>query len=431
MDNLPLWAQISILVLLLLLSGFFSIAETSLMALNRYRLRHFVKQGHRAARLTQGLLEQTDRLLGTILLGNNLLNTAATALITALTIALYGNDEIALTIATGLIAFAIIVFSEITPKVIGARFPEKIALPASYILIPILKLLYPAFWFVNLFVGRLLKLLRLQPHNEADRHLSMEELRTLVLESSAFIPHKHQSILMNLFDLEQIVVNDVMTPRAQIEGLDLKGDIQAVREQLATCYHNKLPVYEGDINQTVGVLHVRRLLGVLTDPAFDLVRLRELLTEPYYIPSDTPLFQQLQFFQENRQRLGLVVDEYGEVLGLVTLEDILEQIIGEFTTSMPSHQNTEQGWTAEQTILVEGTAQLRDLNRRLQLELPLDGPKTLNGLVLERLQEIPESGVCLKIENCVVEILQVQNNVVKNAKLRRLIAPVAVGKSSL
>ncbi|RCS57537.1 HlyC/CorC family transporter [Parvibium lacunae] len=424
MENLPLWAQISILVFLLIFSGFFSIAETSLMALNRYRLKHLVKQGSRAAKVTAGLLEQTDRLLGTVLLGNNLLNTAATTLITALTIAIYGNDEIALTIATAVIAFAIIVFSEITPKVIGARFPEKIALPASYLLVPILKLLYPAFWFVNLFVGRLLQLLRLKPAQETQQSLSMEELRTVVLESSAFIPKKHHSILVNLFELEQIAVDDVMTPRAQIEGLNIGANthegMQSVRDQLATCYHNKLPVFEEDIHNTIGILHVRRLLGQLADPDFDLTGLRELLSDPYYIPSGTPLFQQLQYFQENKQRLGLVVDEYGEVLGLITLEDILEQIIGEFTTSMPTSQHAETMWDSTDSVIVEGSIPLRELNRRLHLNLALNGPKTLNGLILEWLQEIPEHGVSFKLGDHVIEILQVQQNAVKTARIAKL-----------
>ncbi len=387
MQELPLWVELTALAVLLLVSALFSISETAMMAISRLRLRHLARQGSRAARQVQTLLSQTDRLLGAILLGNNLLNTLATALVTAMAIRLVGNNEWALLAATGIITFLILVFSEITPKVIGATFPERIALPLSYPLTGVLWLSRPIVWFVNLFVRAMLRVLRIPsaPSGEETR-LTSEELRTLVLEGGSFIPGKHRSILLNLFDLEQLSVDDVMTPRARIESLDIDQTPAAVLEQLRTCYHNKLPVHEGDSNRTIGMLHVRKLMHLLGGDEFSIEAVREALVPVYFIPSGTPLFQQLQLFQDNKQRLGLVVDEYGEVQGLVTLEDIIEEFVGEFTTQAPGPGVRRLRWNADGQLLVDGATTLRDLNRRLGLKFPLDGPKTLNGLIIERLQ---------------------------------------------
>jgi len=418
LEDIPFWAQLLALFTLLLVSAFFSIAETSMMALNRYRLGHLVNKGKAGAKLAADLLGQTEKLLGTILLGNNVVNTALTAIVTSLAISQFGNNDTTIVVATTIVALLIIVFCEITPKVIGATYPERIALPASYALRVLMRLFAPAVWLVNLLVGRLLALMRVQTGGEAAR-LSAEELRTIVLESGGFIPQKHRSILLNLFDLEHITVDDVMTPRQRVEALNIATDEATIRQQLATCYHNKLPVHEGDLNRLVGVLHVRRALALLSRESFEVEELRELLTEPYFVPSGTPVFTQLQFFQDNRKRLALVVDEYGEVLGMVTLEDIIEEIIGEFTTTAPGGGQDLQ-WSEEGEISLDGSAPLRQLNRRLGTRFPLEGPRTLTGLLLEALQELPEGCVSVRFGDVAVEVVQIQDRTIRSVRLRRL-----------
>ncbi len=422
MDEIPLWAQLLALLLLLMLSAFFSIAETSMMALNRYRLGHLVRQGRRGARLVSDLLKQTERLLGTILLGNNVVNTALTAIVTSVAISEFGNNDRTLLLATSGVALLIIVFCEITPKVLGATFPEHVALPAGYVLRPLMRVTAPAVWLINLLARLLLRAFGVRPGEDSAMRMSAEELRTIVLETGAFMPQKHRSILLNLFDLEKITVDDVMIPRNRIESLNIATSPEAIREQLATCYHNKLPVHEGDVNRTVGVLHVRRALALLSRDSFEVDELRELLSESYFVPSGTPVFTQLQFFQENRQRLGLVVDEYGEALGLVTLEDIIEEIIGEFTTTAPGGGD-ELRWGEADEVPLEGSVTLRELNRRLHTDFPLDGPRTLTGLVLEALQDIPEGEVSVRFGSYVVEVVQIQDRTIRSLRLRRLGMP--------
>ncbi|MFH1605105.1 MAG: HlyC/CorC family transporter [Pseudomonadota bacterium] len=419
MDDIPLSAHFSALTVLLILSGFFSIAETSMMALNRYRLKHLAKLGHRGALLTSGLLARTDRLLGVILLGNNLVNAAAAVLVSLIAVRLFGEGEIALGLGTLAVTFLILVFCEITPKVIGAAHAERIAFAVSYVLTPMLKFLYPVVWFVNLFVSALLALLRFKPPTGGEpQRLSAEELRSLVLEAGHYIPKKHRSILVNLFDLERITVEDVMTPRAHIEAVDLEAPLELISEQLATSYHTRLVVYRNQLGDIVGILHLRRVLSLMREGKLDRDKLVELLTEPYFIPANTPLFAQLQYFQENRQHFALVVDEYGELQGLLTVEDIIEEIIGEFTTNAPSVA-TVHAWDKNGSALVEGTSHLREINRKLGLALPLDGPKTLNGLILEHLQDIPEAGVSIKISDVRIEIVQIQDRVIKTMRLFR------------
>jgi len=418
LDDIPLAAQWIALAILLVISGFFSMAETGMMAINRYRLRALERIGHRGARLASDLLRQTDKLLSVLLAGNTLINAVITMLVGVITIGLFGDDRIALGIATVAVAFLILVFAEITPKVIGARFPERIALAASYVLQPLVKGSAWALWFVNLFVRASLWLLRIPVEGKSQQRLSMEELRALVLESGQFMPKKHQSILVNLFDLESITVEDVMTPRAQIEAIDLEGPTENILAQLTTAYHTLLVAYRGELGNTAGILHLRKVLRLLQAGEFDRAALAELLAEPYFVPASTPAFAQLQYFQENHQRIALVVDEYGELQGLVTLEDIIEEIIGEFTTTAPVKFESYL-WDKEGSVLVEGSSMLRELNRKLGLALPLDGPKTLNGLILEHLQDIPEVGVSLKIAEIPMEIVQTQDRVIKTVKLFR------------
>jgi Mg2+/Co2+ transporter CorB len=419
LDDIPLSVLLVVLALILLVSGFFSIAETSMMALNRYRLKYLVKRGHRGAKLTSQLLDKTDKLLGVILLGNNLLNAASATLVTVITVRLLGESEFALTIGTLSVTFAILVFSEITPKVMGASYPERIAIPSSYILSPLLKLFYPVVWFVNLFVKLLLWMLRLKPIT-ADTRLNMEELRTLVLEAGHYIPPKHQSIFLNLFELENIGVDDIMIPRNQIEAIDLDAPEEIIREQLATSHHTRLPVYRGRLDNIVGVIHIRHVLHQVRSNEINTEMLQEIVREPYFIPAGTSLFSQLQHFQENRHHIGLVVDEYGELLGLVSLEDILEEIVGEFASRPTTHggiyPQDDGSW------LVDGGCSLRDLNRKLKLHLPLDGPKTLNGLILEHFEDIPEAGTSFKINGHTLEIVQTQDRIVKVVRIFPLLS---------
>ena len=418
MDSLPLWAQILILVALLAIAGFFSIAETSMMAINRFRLRHLAKQGNRAAIRTQGLLDQTERLLGVILIGNNVINTISAMFSGAIAAHYWGNNQYALSIAAALISFAIIIFSELTPKVIGAAYPEKIALPASLILKPLLTLIYPAVWFTNLFANGLLRLMRINP-NPNEETLSNEEIRALVLEQTPLMPKKHKSILVNLFDLEEVEVNDLMTPRSKIEALNINDDIDTIRHQLVTCYHNKLPVYDGELNNILGIFHIRKALHHLEDGSLTVDEIRNSLSKPYFIPSETAIFEQLQHFQEDKQRLGVVVDEYSEVLGILTMEDIVEEMVGEFTSAGHGGQS-RTAWGADGSVVLDAGTSLREINRRLKLHFPLDGPKTLNGLILEELQDIPDAQVSLRFNDCVVEVVHVDEQGVRSARLFRL-----------
>ena len=421
MDHIPIAWQLGILALLLLISGFFSVAETSLMSLNRYRLRHLVKQGHRGARLASALLAKTDKLLGVILLCNNFANAASATLVTLITVELFGEGEWVLMVGTLSVTFAILVFSEITPKVIAAAFPEKLGILCSYILYPLLKLLYPAVWFINLFVEGLLKLLRVNINfSEGTQSLSMDELRSIVTDAGHFMPKKNRTILLNLFELEKITVDDVMTAHTLVEVIDFESDIEDIIQRITNSHHTRLPVREGVHEEIIGIIHIRKVINQIRmyqlDDNLTKDALREIIEEPYFVPSGTPLYTQIQQFQENRQRIALVVDEYGEFKGLVTLEDILEEVIGDFTTQSPSRIGSYRQ-EADGSWLVDGSSSLRDLNKKLNLNLPLDGPRTLNGLIIEHFEDIPEPGTSFKVNEHTLEIIQTQDRIVKSVKI--------------
>lgn len=431
MEDIPLSAEVIALAVLLVLSGFFSISETSMIALNRYRLRHLVTQGHGGARRAAALLKRTDRLLGAILLGNNVINAAAATLASLIAVRLFGEGKLAYGVSTISISFLLIVFSEITPKVIGATYPERIALPLAYVLGPLQWLLSPFVWFVNLFAQPLLRLCGVRPEREAAAPtLSAEEIRTLVLESSHFMPKKHVSILLNLFDLGNITVQDIMVPRAKIESVALNDDTETITRQLATSYHMRLPVFRDSLGEVAGVLHLRKVLGLLHASALDKAALEQLIVEPYFVPSSTPVLSQLQYFQENRERIALVVDEYGELMGLVTLEDIIEEIIGKFTTTVPSAAPALR-WNDDGSAAADGAMPLREVNRALGLALPTDGPKTLNGLILEHLQDIPEADVSIKIAGVPMEIVHAQGRTVNVVRIFRPTEPPATESEAL
>jgi len=409
--------QIGVLAILLMISAFFSIAETSLMSLNRYRLRHLAKTGHRGARLASALLSKTDKVLGVILLGNNFSNAASATLVTVVSVELFGEGEWVLMLGTLAVTFSILIFSEISPKVIAAAYPEKLAFACSYVLYPLLKVASPIVWFINLFVSGLLRLLHIKVNFAETTHaITMEELRSIVLEAGNYIPKKHRAILLNLFDLEKITVDDVMIAHTQIESIDFDAPMETILDRISSSHHTRLPVRERATEEIIGVLHLRKVMNQLRDGELTVEHLRNIISEPYFIPSGTPLYTQIQQFQENKRRIALVVDEYGELKGLVSLEDILEEIIGDFTTHSPmrsaAYRKEENG-----SWLVDGSSNLRDLNKKLGLSLPLDGPRTLNGLVLEHFEDIPEPGTSFKIGTHTLEILQTQDRIVKSVRI--------------
>ena len=423
MPEISLGWMFAALGVLLALSAFFSIAETAMMAFNRYRLRHLVAQGRVGALMVAALLKRTDRLLGGILIGNTLAITGATTVAGFIAAHLFGEDRWVVFLTPIVVGFVIIVFAEITPKVIGATHPERTALVLVYVLKPLMWLLNPVTWFVNLFARPLLLMLGIRPGRPSDEpKLSPEEIRTLVLESSSFMPKKHLSILVNLFDVGAITVQDIMVPRARIESVCLEDGMQTVSRQLATTYHRRLPVFRNHEGDIAGILHVRRILGALHAGSLDEQALLAVLDEPYYVPSTTSALAQMQYFQENRERLALVVDEYGELMGLVTLEDIIEEIIGKFTTTLPSA--TPLAWDDNGTATAEGAMPVREVNRALGLSLPTDGPKTLNGLIVEHLQEIPEADVSIKINNVPMEIVHAQGRTIKTVRIFRPLTSV-------
>ncbi len=417
MDELSLGTLFLALVVILILSGFFSSSETSMMAINRHRLSNLVRKGNKSAKLTANLLARTDKLLGSILLGNTLLNVVAAALTQIIILRLFGQNEWALLAGTLGITFIILVVSEILPKVVAASYPDRIALFSSFILTPLNKLFYPVVFVAMGMVQGILWILRIKVQADQSKHkMSVEELRMLMLESENFLPRQHQSMLLNLVDLGRVAVNDVMIPRNQIEAFDINDPPEILMEKLATCHHTLLPVYEGMLDNVIGILHVRRTLHLMQRNLFTSEVLRGLLHEPYFTPSDTPLLSQLQYFQERQTRLGLIVDEYGELLGLVTLENILEEIVGKYTTQSPGHTGKFLR-QHDGSLLVEGSTLVRDLNRKLGMHFPVNGAKTLNGLILEHLEDIPEAGTSVKIADYPIEIIQTQGRQVKVVKI--------------
>jgi len=387
-----------------------------MMAINRYRLNMLIRKGSRSAKLTGRLLSKVDKLLGSILFGNTLLNVAAAAVTNILILRIFGASELALLLGTLLITFILLVFSEIMPKIIAASHPERVALPSSYLLTPLITLFHPVVFVATAVVKGFLRLLRIKIQTDQSKQkVTLEELRGLVLEAEHFLPRKHQKMLLNLVDLERITVNDVMIPRNQIESLNIDVDPIELRQQIITSHHTLMPVYADSQSNIIGILHIKRVLSLLQEEVIDATQLREILQEPYFIPSDTPLLKQLQQFQERHTRMGLVVDEYGELLGLVTLENILEEIVGDFTTQSPSQTGKYLRHT-DGSMLLEGSSSLRELNRKLGLHLPLGEAKTLNGLILEHLQDIPEPGTSLKLHDYALEIMQTADNAVKTVR---------------
>ncbi|BAU58824.1 magnesium and cobalt efflux protein CorC [Halorhodospira halochloris] len=415
MEDIPLSLLFLALGGLIILSGCFSGSETALMSINRYRMRHLARHGNRGASLAERLLQRPDRVLGVILLGNNFVNIAASSLATVIALRIHGESAIA--IAAGLLTLVILIFAEVAPKTLAAVHPQRIAFPASYVLWPLLRLLYPLVWLVNSAANALLSIIRVRVEDVSGGNLSRDELRTVVNEASGLIPARHQRMLLGILDLEQAKVEDIMVPRPEIIGIDLNDPWPDSIERIATSQYTRLPVYRDSIDNIEGFIHLRKIIGEFYRGNFTPEDLCSRLTEPLFIPEGTGLHTQLLKFQHQRERVGLVVDEYGDILGLAALEDILEEVVGEFTTD-PGSLTRSITRREDGTYLVEGSATVREINRVLGWNLSTAGPKTLNGLVLEQLETIPESGTSLLIDGYPVTIVQTHGNRVKAAEIQ-------------
>jgi Mg2+/Co2+ transporter CorB len=412
-DDIPLAGLFGLLAVLLILSAFFSGSETALMSLNRYQLRHKARDGHRGAKLAEKLLKRPDRLIGLILLGNNLVNFSAAALVTLTARDLGGEPAVA--IGTGIFTLVVIIFSEAAPKTLAALNPERLAFPAAIIYYPLLKITYPIVWLTNAASNGVLYIFGVRDQGNDLRSLTREELRTVVHEASTLISSRYRQMLLSILDLEKVTVDDVMVPHNEIVGIDLDDEDTDIETIISESEHTRLPVYRDNIDKVVGILHLRHLAN-LAKNRFDKDTLQKLLIEPYFVPEGTPLSTQLVQFQRRRERIAMVVDEYGDIQGIVTLEDILEEIVGEFTTD-PADDGDDVVEIEAETFLVDATVNIRELNRSQGWTLPTDGPKTLNGLIIELLETIPAASTCLKINGYPIEIIESDDNRIRSVKV--------------
>ena len=409
MDAISTGTLFSILIFLILISGFFSGSETGLMSLNRYRLRHLADKKNKGAMRAFRLLQKPDKLIGLILLGNNFVNILASAIATIIGIRLFG--EAGILFATIILTAIVLIFAEVTPKTLAAMHPEKFAFPATFILQPLLRLLYPLVWLVNLSSKAIFKLFGLRQTTNSDK-LSGEELRVVVNEAATMIPKGHQKMLLSILDLEKVTVDDIMVPKNEIIGIDLEDEWSDIIKQLAETQHTRLPVFEGDIDHLVGIIHIRRALRFFHMEDTSKDDFKKIIREAYFVPMGTPLNTQLLNFQRERRRNAMVVNEYGDILGLATLEDILEEIVGEFTTD-PSTSRKDVQTKEDGSYLIDGSITVRELNKILNWQLPTEGPKTLNGLIIEYLEHIPEPGTSMLLSDYPIEIIQTTRNSVK------------------
>ncbi|MCA2018442.1 HlyC/CorC family transporter [Vibrio tritonius] len=416
MDDISTGILFALLACLIVISAYFSGSETGLMSLNRYRLKHLSNTGHKGAKRVEKLLERPDRLISLILIGNNLVNILASAIATILGMRLYGDMGVA--IATGALTLVVLVFAEVTPKTIAALYPEKISYISSIILNILMKVMSPIVIFMNFITNGFIMLLGIKPQQSGDDSLNSDELRTVVNEAGGLIPRRHQDMLLSILDLEHVTVNDIMVPRNEITGININDEWKSIVRQLTHSPHGRLVLYRDQIDEVVGILRLR-------DASRQMLEKNELTKETllrsadevYFIPEGTPLNVQLLKFQRNKERIGLIVDEYGDIVGLITLEDILEEIVGEFTTSMSPSLAEEITPQGDGSFLIEGSANIRDINKSLKWKLPTDGPRTLNGLILEHLEEIPENKISIKIAKHPMEILELEENRIKLVKV--------------
>lgn len=417
MSEIPLGYLFSSLAFLILLSAFFSSSETGMMSLNRYRLRHLVKQKHRGAMRASRLLDRPDRLIGVILIGNNFVNILASAIATMIALRLMGDAGVA--VATAMLTLVILIFAEVTPKTVAAIKPEQVAFPASLILSPLLKLLYPFVWLVNTICNGLLRMLGFNAAAKVSDHLSSEELRTIVHEAGALIPRRNQSMLLSILDLDTVTVEDIMIPRNEIVGIDINDDISTILNTISQSPHTRIPLYQEELNNVVGMVHVRQILPLMYAEKPSKEEFLALAQEPYFVPESTPLNTQLLNFQKRKYWVALVVNEYGDIQGLTTLEDILEEIVGDMAEEQDL-KNDDIHAQEDGSFFIDGTTTVRDINKALTWSLPIDGPKTLNGLITERLEEIPQFNVCLKLGEYHLETVQIRGNFIKTVRLHRV-----------
>lgn len=419
MDDIPLSALIGALIFLVFLSAFFSAAEISLVTLNRYRLRHQTEAGHRGARLAAKLLERPDRLIGVILLGSNSVNALFSALTTVTVIRVWGQNESTIGIAAAIIALVVLILTDLAPKTLAALHPERIAYPSAYILRPLLKISYPVVWFINVLANGLLRLVGIKVQARVTEKISADELKTLVMEAGVLMPETHQDMLVAILELEKLTVDDVMVPRGEIEGIDLEDEWEDIAAKLGTSRYTRLPVYRGSLDDVVGIVHLRKVMRLMHSSNFSREAFLPLIVEPYFIPQGTPLSTALLNFRANRRRIALIVDGYGDILGLVTLEEILEEIVGDFTSPGTALADEIQS-QADGSYLVHGSVSLRDLNRRLDWDLPTTGPKTLNGLITEYLEDLPEPGTSLRLNGYQADVVRTRGTSVQLARMRRM-----------
>ena len=408
-NETPIGVLFLVLVILFLMSAFFSGTETALMSLNRYKLKHLSKK-NKGAQLAMQLLDKPDRLIGVILIGNNIVNILITQLATYLGFRIGGSAGVA--IATGVLTLCLLVFAEITPKTIAALKSEQIALPASYVYIGLLKIAYPLVWLINLVANAVVRMFGVDPKNNEIESLSNEELKTVVSESQGLIPQSHSDMLMRVLDMESITVDDIMIPRTEITGIDLEDDWNDIEEQILRSNFTRLIVFSGGINNIQGFIHLRRLIPLLHEDKLNREHFENAIVKANFTPEGVSVSQQLINFQNERRRVSLVVDEYGDIQGLVTLEDILEEIVGQFSTS-PANFDYEVTANEDGSMWVDGAMSVRDINRQLNMELNTDGAKTINGLVTEYLGQIPAPGISVLINNHPMEIRKTHNNVIK------------------
>jgi len=414
LEETSLTVLLGVLVFLILMSAYFSSSETAMMALNRYRLRHLIKHNHRGAIRAGKLLDQPDRLIGLILIGNNLVNFIAASVGTAIAVRLWGN--LGFILAPILLTIIVLVFAEVTPKTIAALYPEKVAYPSSLLLIVLMKVFYPAVWMINKVSNGLVRLCGLKVEGGNSLHLTKEELRTVLDESGGLIPRKRHGMLLNILDLEKATVEDIMVPRNEVVGIDLDDDIAEILETISKSSHTLLPVFKKDLNEVIGFMHMRNMSKLIDIEEINKAELMQLIEEAYFVPESTPLHTQLFKFQNNKKRMAIVVDEYGDVQGIITIEDILEEIVGNFTTNL-SEETDDIHPQPDGTYIIDGTATVREINKALDWDLPIDGPKTLNGLLTEMLEMIPEKNVCVRLPFHCAEILNVQDNAIRTVKM--------------
>lgn len=412
MDSIATSSLFIILGVLILLSAYFSSSETGMMSINRYRLKHLENEGHKGAIRVQKLLSRPDRLIGLILIGNNLVNIAAASIATIVCQRLFG-DVWGLLIANIGLTLIILIFAEVTPKTLAALYPEKISFPSSFILLPLMFVLYPLVYLVNGICNGLLAIFRINPINDEGKNLSREELRTVVHEAGALIPQKHQDMLVGILDLEKVTAEDIMVPRSEIVAIDINDEWKDIQKQLVNSQHTRVLLYRDSIDDAVGFVHVRDALRLLSKDQFTKASLLRAVREIYFTPESTPLHTLMYKFQAAKERIGLVVDEYGDIQGLVTLEDILEEIIGDFTTSFLPDHSKEANLQQDGSVLIDGSANIRELNKELEWQFPTEGPKTLNGLILEYLEDIPEANISLRLAGYPIEIVEMKDNRVK------------------